>query len=94
MDNKKLLKWMFENKPTFRIGDKVWLIQDGEPQTDIITGVNVVERRNKTNQQSYLQYEYVLNKNGTEWSRLFESEESLRCYIDYMLDKSHESETE
>jgi hypothetical protein len=87
MNEKELLKWLFENKPMFRIGDRVWFIKDGEPQSDIITGVIIKFGSARPH------YVYFLN-NGGENLKLFRSEDALRNYIDYKFDKLHESKTE
>lgn len=71
----------------FRIGDRVWFIKDGEPQSDIITGVIIKFGLAGPH------YVYFLN-NGGENLTLFRSEDALRNYIDYKFDKLHESKTE
>ena len=92
MDEKELLKWLFENKPMFRIGDRVWFIKDGEPQSDIITGVIIKFESHKFD-FAVPHYAYFLN-NGDENLKLFRSEDALRNYLDYKFDKLHESKTE
>jgi hypothetical protein len=87
MDEKELLKWLFENKPLFRIGDRVWFIKDGEPQSDIITGVIIKIA------SAVPHYTYFL-KDGGDNLKLFRSEDTLRDYLNYKFDKLHESKTE
>lgn len=88
MEEKEFLKWLFENKPAFRIGDRVWFIKDGEPQSDIIVGVII-----KFESPKLPHYVYFLN-NGGENLKLFRSEDALRNYLDYKFNKLHESKTE
>jgi hypothetical protein len=89
MNEKELLKWLFENKPMFRIGDRVWFIKDGEPQSDIITGV-IIKFESPKFDFTVPHYVYFLN-NGGENLKLFSSEDTLRDYLNYKFDKLHES---
>lgn len=80
MNEKDVLKWIFENKPEFRIGDRVWFIQDNMPRTDIIIGIKL-----KPNEAHY-SYE-LLNHDISDISWLFPTEEALREHIDWQFQR-------